>query len=97
VRHLLLRGDPKILNKNDSIRIYANQPLAKASGPNVPAKFFWDRIQHALVDLVLNNPGGIGGGGGGGLPGSAGGAQADSGKNKKNPPTAAPPAGGGGQ
>jgi hypothetical protein len=94
VRHLLLGGDPKILNKNDSVTIFANQPLAKAAPAGPPMKFFWDHLKNAMAQIILNNPGGIGGGGGG-LPGAAGGPQADSGKNKKNPPTSAPPPSGG--
>jgi hypothetical protein len=98
VRHLLLGGAPKILNKNDSVRIFANQPLAKASAPGVPMKFIFDRIKSMAVDIILNNPGGIGGGGGGLPGGGAGGAQGDAGKTKKNPPTTAPPpVNGGGQ
>jgi ferric-dicitrate binding protein FerR (iron transport regulator) len=93
VRHALLGGAPKILNQNQSVRIYANQPLAQATSPGPAMKFWFDRLKNAVLDIVLNNPGGVmNGGGGGGVP--AGGPQADSGKTKKNPPTTAPPGGG---
>lgn len=87
VHHRLQPGYDKTLNQNDTIRIYANQPLAKAQGQGPAGKFFWDRVRSAVVDLVLNNPGGA-------IPGSGGtaaGAQGDAGKTKKNPPTTAPP------
>ncbi len=97
VRHLLLSGPPKILNQYDSIRIFANQPLAKAASPGPGVKFWFDRLKNAVGDLILNNPGGVMNGGGG-LPGGAGGAQGDAGKTKKTPPTTAPPpVNGGGQ
>lgn len=101
VRHLLKAGPTKTLIENQSLRIYPNQPLAKAGGNGQAVAFFWDRFKGAVVDLVLNNPGGIGlpGAGGNRLPGG----QADGGKNKPpttsgTPPPAPPPAppGGGG-
>jgi len=95
VRHQLLPGNAKILNQNEYIRIYPNQPLAKA-GPASPGvrAFLWDRVRNALGDLIVNNPGGV-------IPadgGAVGGPQPDKGKTKKNPPTTAPPPvpGGGG-
>lgn len=96
VQHLLQPGNPKILNQNESIRIYPNQPLAKAAAPSRGWEaFVWDRVRNAVGDLVLRNPGGVfsGPGSSGGPPPTAGG-QGDSGKNKKNPPTTAPPGGG---
>lgn len=89
VQHRLLPGNSKILNQNESIRIYPNQPLAKAGTPNRGAvAFLWDYLKHAAADLGLNNPGGV-------IPvggrGPAGGAQGDSGKTKKPPPTTPPP------
>jgi hypothetical protein len=93
VQHALQPGPPKILNQNEWIRIYPNQPLAKNVKPNqgVPG-FLLDRLKNAVGDLVLNNPGGV-------MPGSGGadtsGGQPDKGKTKKNPPTTAPPPGGG--
>lgn len=93
VRHLLQPGDSKLLNPNESIRIYPNQPLAKAASPSPGAiKFAWNSIKNAMIDILLNNPGGVGlpgGSGPAGIPG--GGAQGDSGKPKKPPPTGAPP------
>jgi hypothetical protein len=91
VQHRLQPGNTKTLNENQSVRIYANQPLAKASKPSPGVGFIWDRLTHAVADVVLNNPGGVIPGGGG-LPGAAGGPQGDAGKTKKNPPTTAPPA-----
>jgi len=88
VQHRLQPGPPKTLNQNESVRIYANQPLAKAGNPSRGvAAFVWDRVRNAAGDLVLNNPGGVIGG----VPGSSGGPQPDKGKGKKNPPTTAPP------
>lgn len=87
VQHRLQPGPPKTLNQNESVRIYANQPLAKAGAPSRGVvAFVWDRVRNAVGDLVLNNPGGVIGG----VPGS-GGPQGDKGKGKKNPPTTAPP------
>jgi len=90
VRHLLQPGPEKILNQNESIRIYANQPLAKARPSQGVPGFVWDRLKNAAADIVLNNPGGVIPGGG--LPGSSGGPQPDHGKTNKPPPTTAPPA-----
>ena len=88
VQHRLQPGPPKTLNQNESVRIYANQPLAKAGAPSRGVvAFVWDRVRNAVGDLVLNNPGGVIGG----VPGSSGGPQGDKGKPKKNPPTTAPP------
>jgi hypothetical protein len=90
VRHLLQPGPEKIQNQNESIRIYANQPLAKARPSQGVPGFVWDRLKNAAADIVLNNPGGVIPGGG--LPGSSGGPQPDHGKTNKPPPTTAPPA-----
>ena len=78
----------KILNQqNPSIRVYPDQPLAKVTGPNPGAiKFVFDKIRGAVIDIAVNNPGGIPGGG------TAGGPQADKDKNKKIPPAGGPPA-----
>jgi hypothetical protein len=95
VQHLLQPGPTKVLNQNESIRVYPNQPLAQAGNPaRGVAAFLWDYAKHAAGDLVLNNPGGV-------IPvghGGSGGAQGDAGKTKKPPPTTAPPPnpGGGG-
>jgi ferric-dicitrate binding protein FerR (iron transport regulator) len=95
VQHLLQPGPVKILNPPEWIRIFPNQPLAKAASPSPGIKFWFDRIRNAVADVLLNNPGGFGLPRGGGIPGGAsGGAQGDGGKNKKNPPTTAPPGGG---
>jgi ferric-dicitrate binding protein FerR (iron transport regulator) len=91
VHHRLQPGQDKFLNQNEWVRIYPNQPLAKATSPSPGRGFFWDRLKNAVADLVINNPGGIGGSSGGG-PVGTGGAQGDSGKTKKPPPTGAPPA-----
>jgi hypothetical protein len=105
VQHRLQPGPSKLLNPNESIRIFPNQPLARLGGPSPGAiKFVFDRIKGAVADILLNNPGGIGmpggSGSGGGLPGGASvpGQQGDAGKNKKAPPTSGtpPPAPGGG-
>jgi ferric-dicitrate binding protein FerR (iron transport regulator) len=87
VQHRLQPGNPKTLNQNEWLRIYANQPLAKAANPSRGVAFVWDRVRNAVGDLILNNPGGVIGG----VPGSSGGPQGDAGKPKKNPPTTAPP------
>jgi hypothetical protein len=91
VKHALLGGDAKILNPYDSIRIYANQPLAQAKPQGPGVKFWYDRLKNAVADIILNNPGGVIPGNGGTIPGT-GGAQGDNGKTKKPPPTTAPPA-----
>src|ERR1022692_3812160 len=63
VQHLLQPGPPKTLNQNEWLRIYANQPLAKAGNPSRGvAAFVWARVRNAVGDLVLNNPGGVIGG-----------------------------------
>jgi hypothetical protein len=86
VQHRLQPGYPKTLNQNEWVRIYPNQPLAKAVNPSRGVgAFVWDRLRNAVGDLILNNPGGVIGGG------SSGGPQGDAGKGKKNPPTTAPP------
>ena len=94
VQHRLQPGNPKILNQNESLRIYPNQPLAKAGGPSRGvAAFVWERVRNAVGDLIVNNPGGVI------PPGQVpGGPQGDGGNHKKNPPTTAPPPtpGGGG-
>jgi len=88
VQHRLQPGNPKVLNQNEWVRIYPNQPLAKAAAPSRGVgAFVWDRLRNALGDLIVNNPGGT-------IPvpgGPAGGPQGDNGKTKKNPPTTAPP------
>src|ERR1035438_4894861 len=97
VQHALQPGPVKVLNQNESLRIFPNQPLIAKAGPSPGAvKFVFDRIRAAVYDIILNNPG-ASGAGGGGVGGSTGGPQPDGGKTKKNPPTTAPaPPGGGG-
>jgi len=97
VSHALLGGTPKILNQYDTLRIFANQPLAQAKPAGPAFRYMIDSIKHAVVDLVLNNPGGVIPTNGGTIP-TSGGPQGDKGKPNKNPPTTAPPAtpGGGG-
>jgi len=94
VQYALQPGPVKILNQNEWLRIWPNQPLVAKAGPSPGAvKFLWDRVRAAVYDIVLNNPGGSGAGG---VGGSSGGSQPDRGKTKKNPPTTAPaPTGGG--
>jgi ferric-dicitrate binding protein FerR (iron transport regulator) len=87
VQHLLQPGPAKVLNQNESMRIYPNQPLAKAGRPSPGVGFTWDRVKNAVADIILTNPGGVGAPGGG-LPGGPNG---DRGKTKKPPPTTAPP------
>jgi len=91
VRHLLQPGDSKTLNQNEWVRVYPNQPLAKAAGQSPSLKAVFDRLQRAATDAVITNPGGIGGGTRGG---TVGGSQGDAGRTKKPPPTTAPPGGG---
>jgi FecR protein len=97
VRHALLGGDAKILNQYDTVRVYANQPLAQAKGAGPAARYVWVALKNAGVDLVLNNPGGVIPANGGTIP-TSGSGSGDKGKPTKNPPTTAPPAnpGGGG-
>jgi hypothetical protein len=90
VHHLLQPGKDKLLNENEWVRIYPNQPLAMNAKPNRGiAAILVDRFKNAVGDIILNNPGGV-------IPGgSSGGPQGDAGKTKKPPPTGAPPPGGG--
>jgi hypothetical protein len=93
VQHRLQPGSPKTLNQNEWIRVYPNQPLAKAAAPSRGVgPFLWDRIRNALGDLIVNNPGGSIPG----VGGAPGGPQGDAGKTNKKPPTSAPAPGGGG-
>jgi hypothetical protein len=96
VQHRMQPGPTKILNQNEAVRVYPNQPLAKAGGPQPNAvKFALDRIANAVQDIVLNNPGGLGV-----ARGSAGPiGQGDKGGKKPTPPVTPPPppGGGGGQ
>jgi hypothetical protein len=92
VQHRLKPGNAKTLNENETLRIYPNQPLAKAQGQGQNAKFWFDRFKNALGDLILHNPGGVIPGNGGGVPTTG---QGDKGKGTKPPPTTAPPPGGG--
>jgi ferric-dicitrate binding protein FerR (iron transport regulator) len=99
VRHLLLpTSTPVLLDQNRrTIRIYPNQPLAKAGSPSPGIQYVWDHFKNAVYDIVLNHPGGLGMPGGGGTPGSVPvGSQGDSGKPKKGAPGAPPPPPGGG-
>jgi hypothetical protein len=93
VHHRLQPGQDKYLNENEWVRVFPNQPLAKAANPGPGRGFVWDRIKNAIADMILHNPGGAIPGNGG-AAGSAGGPQGDAGKTKKNPPTGAPPGGG---
>jgi ferric-dicitrate binding protein FerR (iron transport regulator) len=95
VQHRLKQGSTKTLNQNESLMIYANQPLAQAKPQGPGVGFWWDRAKNAMADILLNNPGGVIPGKGGSIPGT-GGAQGDKGKGTKNPPPAAPPPPGGG-
>jgi len=104
VQHRMQPGPSRLLNPNESIRVFPNQPLAKLGGASPGVQFLWDRIKGIAADVLLRNPGGIGSpGGGGGIPGggvpggtSAPGGQGDNGRPKKNPPAGggAPPPGG---
>jgi hypothetical protein len=94
VQHRLQPGNSKTLNRNEWLRVYPNQPLAKAASSPGAIKFALERA----ANVLLNNPGGIGlpGGssGGGSLPGSTGGSQGDGGRKKNPAPTGPPPGGG---
>jgi hypothetical protein len=93
VQHRLQPGPSKTLNPNESIRIFPNQPLAKAGGASPGVQFLWDRIKGIAADVLLRNPGAVGSPGGAG--GTPGGQQGDQGKPQKKPPAGAPPAPGG--
>jgi hypothetical protein len=103
VQHRLQPGPSRLLNPNESIRIFPSQPLAKVGGTSPGVQFLWDRIKGIAADVLLRNPGGIGspGGGGGvpvgGVPGGTGspGGQGDTRGSKKSPPPGAPPPPGG--
>jgi len=93
VQHRLKPGNTKTLNENQSLRIYANQPLAKAGSPSPGVGPLVNGLKNAAADLIFHNPGGVIPGSGGGVPTSG---QGDKGKGTKAPPTTAPPPGGGG-
>ncbi|MEI9974175.1 MAG: FecR family protein [Ignavibacteriota bacterium] len=95
VQHRLQPGETKTLNENQWLRVYPNQPLAKATRPGPGRGFIWDRVRNAVADIVLNNPGGVISGRGGSVPGTNTG-QGDHGKGNKPPPTTTPAPGGGG-
>ena len=87
VRNTRQHGPTRVVNEGDEIRIYPNQPLAKAGGTSPGVRFAIDRILNAVVNIPLHGPGiGFPGGSGGGVPGNG-----DNGKNRKNPPNGAPP------
>ena len=96
VHHLLQPSSDKILNQNEYIRVYPNQPLAVNAKPSRGVQAFVWQLERAFRDLVYSNPGGVlTGGNGGAIPG---GPQADKGKTNKPAPPGPPPAapGGGG-
>ena len=97
VQHRLQAGGMRIVNQNESIRVYPDQPLGKIPG-NSPAQWAYDVGKRALIDIMVNRPGGVGlPGRGAGIPGTVGGggAQGDQGKkNGGNGPGGAPQPGG---
>jgi hypothetical protein len=91
VQHRLQPGPSRILNPNESIRVFPNQPIAKLGGASQGVQFIWDRIKSIATDVLLRNPPGVGSPGGS-IPGtSAPGGQGDTKIPKKNPPPGAPP------
>lgn len=90
VKHRLQPGDPVVLDPPNSLRIFPDQPLAKAAGQGQGLQYLWDQVKNAVVNVALRNPGGVVLPGNGGVPTG----QGDSGKGNKNPPTSAPPNGG---
>ena len=85
---------PKILNPNDWVRVYPNQPLAKAKGPSPGAQGMIDELKRVGIDVARGmggprGPGTIPGGAGGTSPTNTG--QGDGGGKTKKPPTGAPP------
>jgi len=71
VRHQLIPGE-KNLHTGESVRVYADAPIAKAADHGNALKVAMDALRRAAQDALYTHPGGIGGGGGGvGLPGGA--------------------------
>ncbi len=97
VRHLLLPGNEVQLTSGESVRVFKNQPLAKAIDKGGAAQKALRVAAQAVYDIMVMRPPATGGGpvgipGGG--SGGGGGAQGDTGKPKPGgaPP---PPASGG--
>ncbi|MGE5646493.1 MAG: FecR domain-containing protein [Acidobacteriota bacterium] len=106
VRHALKGGEPRLLNRNEWLRVYKNVPLAKKSVDKTNViQAALRAAADAIYTAIYTNPssgttpapppGGGGSGGGGGLPGDKPG-----GKDTPPPPTGggtspAPPTGGG--
>jgi len=91
VKHQLQAGDDIYVKAGSAIRIFANQPLAKANMNNGGAKQAIDMIKRAGYDAAINRPGSSGGSGPIGTGGSTGaGGNGDSGKKKTTGPGGAP-------
>jgi hypothetical protein len=106
VHHRMQPGNDKFLNPGDSVRVFPNQPLAKAFDRGNILLQAVKKAEQAIYDGLLQRgiPGG--GGAGGTVPATSGG-QGDKGKNKGGsggvpvppggaPPPPPPPPGGGG-
>ncbi len=106
VQHALLpRGDPKILNPGEWIRVYKNQPLsAKAVDRGGVLRGAMRAAADAVYEVIYRtsrvptsagggNPGGTGGGGGVGDCGKPGGCKTggSNGGSSTSPPPAPPP------
>jgi hypothetical protein len=95
VHHRMQPGNDKFLNPGDSVRVFPNQPLAKAFDRGNILLQAVKKAEQAIYDGLLQHgiPGG--GGAGGTVPATSGG-QGDKGKNKGGsggvpvPPGAAP-------
>jgi hypothetical protein len=84
VHHRMQPGNDKFLNPGDSVRVFPNQPLAKAIDRGNILLQAVKKAEQAIYDGLLQR--GIPGGGAGGTvpstSGAQGGAQGDRGKNK---------------
>jgi hypothetical protein len=96
VKHQLQAGEDKYLKAGEAIRIFANQPLAKAPANSQGMQELYNKIKQAVADAIWSRPGAGGGGvpvgAGGGTAGgtTGGGANGDAGKKKGTGPGGAP-------
>jgi hypothetical protein len=87
VQHALLpRGNSKVLNSGETLKVYRNEPIAKNIDKGNIARQILRSVSDAVVTLATRMPSSSSGGIGGG---SAGGGSGDT---QKVPPPPAPPA-----
>lgn len=93
VQHALLpRGNSKILNTGESLRVYRNEPIAKNFDKGSLARQVLRSMADAVITVATRMPR-SGSGGIGGIGGGAGGPVGDTQKNPPPPPPPPPPPG----